>query len=295
MDIRVSIVLPFYANIKSLEKCLCALSAQEFQNPLGFEVLVVDNSPFGHDAPIVPSLARTLPLKVFHEARPGSYAARNRALREALGDFLLFTDADCVPTATWIEECVAQLERYVDSEGVYLAGRVKFIKPAHPFSLAARYDQFFHLKQKYFADVLGFAATANMAIRKTHFDRVGLFDEAFLSGGDQDWGRRAARAGLTARFAPRVVVRHPCVGSLRDLVQKERRMAAGRLRLARKWPAFKALPNKGLRTRYPRPRMILASSKPLAMLLFQMLHWSLRAVRFFETIRCRLGAQGPRV
>ena len=295
MDIRVSIVLPFYANIKSLEKCLRALSVQKFRSPLAYEVLVVDNSQRGHDAKLVPALGRALPLKVFHEARPGSYAARNRALREARGEFLLFTDADCVPTATWIEECVTQLERYVDSEGVYLAGRVKFIKPTHPTSLAARYDQYFHLKQKYFASVLGFAATANMAIRKTHFDRVGAFDESFLSGGDQDWGRRAALAGLTVRFSPRVVVRHPCVGSLRELVQKERRMAAGHLRLARKWPAFKALPNKGLRTRFPRPRMMLSSSKPLAMLQFQMLHWSLRAVRFLETIRCRLGAQGPRV
>jgi len=295
MDIRVSIVLPFYANIKSLEKCLSALSTQVFRSPLAYEVLVVDNSPRGHDAELVPALGRTLPLKVFHEARPGSYAARNRALREAQGEFLLFTDADCIPTPTWIEDCITQLTRHAESDGVYLAGRVKFSKPAQPIRLSARYDSFFHLKQKYFAEVLGFAATANMAIRKKHFDRVGAFDDSFLSAGDQDWGRRAALAGLSARFSPRAVVLHPCVSSLRELVQKERRMAAGRVKLARKWPAFNARPNRALRTRFPRPRMILSSSKPLAMLEFQILHWGLRVLRFLETTRCRLGAQGPRV
>lgn len=295
MDIRVSIVLPFYANIKSLEKCLAALSAQEFRLPLAYEVIVVDNSPLGHDARLVPSLARTISLKVFHETRPGSYAARNRALRAARGEILLFTDADCVPTSTWIDECVAQLELHPESAGIYLAGRVKFLRPAHPIAFAARYDQFFHLKQKYFATVLGFAATANMAIRKVHFDRVGAFDETFLSGGDQDWGRRAAQEGLTVRYAARAIVQHPCVSTLLALVQKERRMAAGRVKLSRKWPAFEARPNYGLRTRYPRPRMILSSSKPLAIFWFQVLHWGLRLVRLLESLRCRLGAEGPRV
>jgi GT2 family glycosyltransferase len=295
MDIRVSIVLPFYANFKSLEKCLSALSVQEFRRPLAFEVLVVDNSPQGRDAQLVRSLGLKLPLKVLHEARPGSYAARNHAVRHACGEFLLFTDADCVPTPSWIEDCVATLEKHSESEGIYLAGRVKFSRPSHPISLAAHYDQFFHLKQKYFADVLEFAATANMAIRKTHFERVGYFDEAFLSAGDQDWGRRAALAGLSVRFAPGAVVVHPCVSSLRELVQKERRMAAGRVKLSHKWPAFTARPNKGLRTRFPRPRMIFSSSKPLALLKLQVLHWGLRVVRFFESLRCRLGAEGPRV
>ena len=293
VDIQVSIVIPFYGNINSLEKCLHALVRQKFQTPIAFEVLVVDNSPLGLDAPRVPKLAPSLPLRVFHEPRPGSYAARNRALREARGSSLLFTDADCIPCDEWIESTCACLEAMNENTCFYLAGRVRFL-PTERASLAARYDRFFHLKQKHFAQTLSFAATANMGVRRVDFDKVGPFDESLLSGGDQDWGRRASLVGLRPRYFPDVFVWHPHVNALSDLLAKERRMAGGRVALRQKWPQFQRTPGKGLQTRYPRAGMMLSSRKPLGVFAFLILHIAVRAIHKLETLRCRLGGQARR-
>ncbi|WP_353057092.1 glycosyltransferase family A protein [Microbulbifer sp. VAAF005] len=34
--------------------------------------------------------------------KPGSYAARNKGVELAEGDWLIFTDADCLPDSKWI-------------------------------------------------------------------------------------------------------------------------------------------------------------------------------------------------
>ncbi|WP_353746014.1 glycosyltransferase family A protein, partial [Shigella sp. FJ200518] len=40
------------------------------------------------------------------EAKPGSYAARNKALKIAKGDIYAFTDSDCQPKEDWLEVAI---------------------------------------------------------------------------------------------------------------------------------------------------------------------------------------------
>ena len=66
-----------------------------------------------------------------------------------------------------------------------------------------------------------------MFTRKKTFDLVGAFDDRLKSGGDKEWGQRAARMGHKLLYADDVVVSHPARRSFRQLRQKSIRIADG--------------------------------------------------------------------
>jgi glycosyltransferase involved in cell wall biosynthesis len=98
----VSVIIPVLDDFERLTKCLRAIGEQTW--PLvQLEVLVVDNGSTGDIASVVAPFPF---VRLLHEAKPGSYCARNRALSDARGSILAFTDSDCLPDAVWIEQGV---------------------------------------------------------------------------------------------------------------------------------------------------------------------------------------------
>jgi len=75
------------------------------------EVVVVDNNSHVSYQPVFEAYRDRLPLRIFVEKTPGIPSARNRAIREARYDIVLFTDDDCVPDPGWIENLVEPFYR----------------------------------------------------------------------------------------------------------------------------------------------------------------------------------------
>src|SRR5690606_13742066 len=131
-------------------------------------------------------------IKVLHEPSPGSYAARNAALKIAKGDIIGFTDSDCIPDKDWIRNAL----RYFEDQSLdRLAGRIKIFHMGERITLAELYETVFAFDQR--RNVLRFRAsvTANFFVRRECFDRVGLFDLWRKSGEDFGWNRRATSLG----------------------------------------------------------------------------------------------------
>jgi len=73
----------------------------------------------------------------------------------------------------------------------------------------------------------GFAATANLFVRRAVIETVGKFNEALRSGGDDEFSRRAVAAGFTLRYADDAVVDHEPRRSPRALAKKSFRVGRG--------------------------------------------------------------------
>lgn len=218
--IFVSIIIPVYQNPGGLPLCLEALNKQTYP-PNKFEIIIVNND----------SLNKLFldhskyNIRILTEEKPGSYAARNKGIIASRGNLLGFCDSDCIPSPNWIENAV----HFFNENKNYhrLAGKIElFWNNQYPQNYAQLHEKIFAFKQEGYAKN-GTAATANMFAYRHVFDDVGLFDENLLSGGDLLWGRKATSAGYSIGFSKKVLVFHPPRKSLRELIQKTKRIVSG--------------------------------------------------------------------
>jgi len=91
----------------SIGETMDALRALEFPNR---EVLIVDSSD-GEQKQKMEKLAREYGAKYVHEPRRGLSIARNTGIAAASGEFIAFTDDDCIPAPNWLTRKVENLSQ----------------------------------------------------------------------------------------------------------------------------------------------------------------------------------------
>jgi len=99
---RATVAICTHNRASDLQEALFSLLNQRFDEP--FEVLVVDNGSTDQTAQTVLDFHRSVsfPVRYLYEERLGLSVARNRAIREAKGEYILFLDDDAVASADWI-------------------------------------------------------------------------------------------------------------------------------------------------------------------------------------------------
>jgi GT2 family glycosyltransferase len=212
-DPEISVIVPHLNQPETLRACLAALAAQDLA-PERFEVIVVDN---GSATPPAAVVAGFPGVRLAVEPAPGPGLARNRGAALARGGILAFTDADCRPEPGWLAALAAG---FADPDVAVLGGRVAIFAadPAAP-TPAENFDIVYGMRQDRLIAGQGFAATANLAVRRDAFAAVGPFAGIALAE-DMDWGQRAAARGFPVRYAPAAVVRHPARRSLAALARQ---------------------------------------------------------------------------
>lgn len=170
-----------------------------------------------------------------HEPIPGSYAARNTGARCADGEYLAFVDSDCIPEPNWLASIIGVTARYPDID--IHVGEVVLFEDEEARALKDRrgfaYETATAFRQKHYAENLQFGPTANLIVREATFSDLGGFDQSLLSGGDKEFGQRAAHSGYKLRYSPECVVRHPTRSNLLELEDKWRRIVGGEYRVAK--------------------------------------------------------------
>jgi glycosyltransferase involved in cell wall biosynthesis len=190
-----SVIVPALNAASTLGATLAALRDQD--TDVDYEVIVVDDGS-EDDTPTIAENSDGVTL--LRQARAGPAAARNRGVASAGGHLLAFTDADCVPTTTWLREGLAALE---DSDLVQGAVRPDPRAELGPFD-----------RTVWVAAEVGLYETANLFVRREAFDRVGGFEDwlgARLGKqlAEDVWlGWRLRRSGARTVFCERALVHH---------------------------------------------------------------------------------------
>ena len=202
-------IVPVRDNPDGIAVLLAHLGAQTLPRE-SFEVLIADD---GSVPPAVASSAADGWATIDWGPRLNSYAARNRVTAAARGEVLAFTDSDCRPEPTWLEQGLAALET-----ADLVAGEVTFDPPPAPsiWSLLT-VDMFLDQER---AVRLSRAVTANLFVRRSLFDELGGFDETLPSGGDYDFVLRAVDRRARLAYAADTVVHHPTLDAARPFLRK---------------------------------------------------------------------------
>lgn len=218
----VSVIVPVWNGAEEIPLCLAALEAQTYPRDR-LEIIVVDNASTDATADCV----RRFPgVTLLHEPVAGSYHARNLGLGQARGEYIAFTDADCIPATDWIEKAIGHARARPDA-GV-IAGRIELFRPEPKADeIYECYERLFSFRQDIGARK-GFCATANWIGRRDDLRAFGGFQADRKSGADGELARRFHVSGKPIVYAADAVVRHPVRGSFDDLAKKRRRLTGGR-------------------------------------------------------------------
>lgn len=182
---KISIIVPVYNGSNDLPHLLTALANQTI-DPDSVEYLIVDNGSTDATKDIILEFSKGAKVNLRYISEhdiKGSYAARNKGIRSSSGKILVFTDADCIPERDWVENLVSGLE---NNEMGAMAGAIHGViggnlleQYANRFGVLSQDHTFKHPYMPY-------GQTANLAIRREVFEKIGMFRPHVNSGGDAD-------------------------------------------------------------------------------------------------------------
>jgi glycosyltransferase involved in cell wall biosynthesis len=206
-----------------LGDCLDALTALDYPEHL-LDLLVVDNAP--SDASTRDLVSRYPRVRYACEPEPGLDRARNRAIQEARGAVVAFTDDDVSVDPGWVRAIAAAFD--AEPDAMCVTGLVvpdEIDTPAQ--ALFEAYGGFGRGFQRSVHRVMDgesaarkyggtgrFGTGANMAFRRAFFAGGNLFDPALdvgtptNGGGDLDMFFRVLKTGHALVYEPGAIVRH---------------------------------------------------------------------------------------
>ncbi|MBT9150332.1 MAG: putative mycofactocin biosynthesis glycosyltransferase MftF [candidate division WS2 bacterium] len=204
---EVSIIIPTKNNGDILEKCL--ISIENLDHPKeDYEVIVVD----GHSTDNTVEIAKRYGCKIVYEDIGKIGGARNIGVKVAKGEYIAFTDSDCVVDKNWLKSLIEQFndEKIAsvggpnitpedDTEFAKCAGEVlTFLSNPGP-----RYG--FNVDK---VMAIYHNPTCNSAYRKSIFQEVGMFNPTLITCDDEELDYRIKEKGYKILFTPHANVLH---------------------------------------------------------------------------------------
>jgi GT2 family glycosyltransferase len=194
---EISVIVPTYQRPLLLKRCLQALLSQKIDVP--YEIIVVIDGP--GEAIELPEHERLSNVRIVTmEVNSGPAAARNYGFMHAKGELIVFTDDDCIPHPDLLSSYWNSYNR-MNWSHVAFTGKVTVPINADPT------DHERNIKQLETAEFL----TANCALNRNAFTRVGGFDETYTMAWreDSDLHFNLLEHDVPILHVPQAVVEHP--------------------------------------------------------------------------------------
>jgi len=204
---KVSIIIPTKNNGDILERCLSSIKNLDYPEDEK-EIIIVD----GHSTDDTPEIAQKYGCRLIFEDKGVISYARDLGTKHARGEFIAFTDADCIVHKNWIKEL---MEQFNDEKIAAVGG--PNITPENDTEFA-----------KCVGDVLSFLSkpgarygleggevreiyhnpTCNVMYKKKVLEEVGGFNHILITVDDEELDYRIRKRGYKIIYTPSAIVYH---------------------------------------------------------------------------------------
>lgn len=202
----VSVIIPCYNQAHFLRESIESLQKQTLSE---WECIVVDDGSKDQTAEVVRMAADSDPrIKYCYQTNKGLSAARNRGLRIARGDYLLFLDADDLieHEKLRISVEILQINQGIDA----LASAFRYFRNGDQNTLFCNKNgNLSPWAEQVWADprpflekllVFNFMSVNSVVIRASAAQKIGAFNEALKALEDWEYWLRGACQGVTFQF-----------------------------------------------------------------------------------------------
>ena len=226
----VSFVVPVHNGARCIRETLDAIRAQDDGRPM--EIIVVDDHSDDGSSEMLKALAEQRALKIVVAEERGAAAATNAGIRAARFPIICQVDQDVVVGPGWMRLLVSELEDPTvgAAQGYFASDR--------DATLCAR-AMGLDLEQRYAAidgRETSHVCTGNAAYRAEGLRRIGLLDEAFGYGYDNDISYRLRAAGYRLTFCRSARSVHRWREGLAGYLVQQYGFGYGRLDIVAKHP-----------------------------------------------------------
>jgi glycosyltransferase involved in cell wall biosynthesis len=184
---RLSVIVATRNRRHAITGCLDSVAASvDRAGAISAEIVVVGNGSGDGTSSVVAAWASAnrIPVQLLYEPKAGVVRARNRAVRHAGGDLLVFTDDDCRLDLAYISQCLAY---DAADTGLMLRGGLIASGETTDLPLTVTYPAFRRWQRDNnpprHENIGAFILGCNMTMRRSLAERIGPFDPNFGPGG----------------------------------------------------------------------------------------------------------------
>lgn len=190
MKTNVSVIVCVKDSEKYIGNCISSLLDQTFKD---FEIVIIDDWCCDNTAHIIEKFSDERIRCFRNQKNTGIAKSRNKGLKLSKGEYIFFTDADCVVSKNWIEQGLKSLE---DQKYVGVEGKIYYVSKEYKPTFSDHVCKNEHG---------GHFMTGNMAYKRSIVESVGGFDEKYDYHEDRDLALRILKHGKIC-FNPNMIV-----------------------------------------------------------------------------------------
>jgi len=217
---RISVAVSTFRRPQGLARLLESLRPQ-IEGHRGRELVAINDG--SHDARYAEAVARFADIVSYHPLpqNVGIARARNECAARARGDYIVYTDDDCVPPPFWLDWLEARLDANPELDVV--VGTTLPNLPKRPRFFERVNGHYELIPQPVPQPDAPLFVTANVAIRRTLFEKLGGFGfgpDFPGAGEDTELACRLASAGSRTVVDYNWYVRHDVSDGLRTQMRR---------------------------------------------------------------------------
>jgi glycosyltransferase involved in cell wall biosynthesis len=218
---NISIVIPVMNNQNGINRFLRSFFDTQNREYYPREIIIVDNNSEPNTKIGSQFLNKGIDIHLFHCKTRGPGNARNVGWKRAKGEWILFTDSDCLVTESLISGFLKS-----DNGSIGYAGNVKSIHKG-PISTYYELQKILVPLQNEFGEP-EYLITANALVYRKALECINGFNPRIriAAGEDVDMGIRLRAYGKLT-YCPNAIVRHDFVENINDFKDRFTRYGKG--------------------------------------------------------------------
>ncbi|MEM7761012.1 MAG: glycosyltransferase [Cyanobacteria bacterium P01_A01_bin.40] len=220
-----SIIIPTYNRPQKLANCLEAITHLDYPQDC-FEVIVVNDGGVISLEEIAVQFQEDLNLTLLTQPRSGAAKARNIGAKQAQGEFLVFTDDDCLPDSNWLKTFALTLTA---SPNVLVGGRTINALPNNLYSTASQLLlDYVYLAYNSNPNNARFFTSNNIALATRKFQSIGGFATNFkIASEDREFCQRWLDREHKMLYVPEAIINHSHFLTLTSFCQQHFKYGRG--------------------------------------------------------------------